>query len=133
MEIRRILLVENRTDDESRVKAILSKNLPESEIETARSSASLLLMAGQKFDLVIADLTMPDEQEPFDVILQIEKQFQDTPIIIWSDIDKIDFATDAIKEANVVGYFSKSLPDNWKKFPQLIRDSMVIGREVMCG
>ena len=112
--VTRILLVEDDIEDIDLIKEYLERSRQFLfSLETAQTvAASLKRLQRGKIDLVLTDLTLPDEQG-LETFRAIKEQFPHIPVIILSGLDYEEMSIAAMQEGAqdylVKGYFDSHL------------------------
>jgi two-component system, cell cycle response regulator len=93
----RLLLVEDNEADARFVHELLdmSGDVSFSVILEERLSSAVQRLASEQFDLVLLDLTLPDEQG-INTFIRLHNAFQDVPIVVMSAIGGEEFAMAAV-------------------------------------
>jgi PAS domain S-box-containing protein len=93
-----ILLIEDNTSDADLLKTQLSlrKTFSHTIAHVGRLAEGLDLLAGQKFDVVLTDLGLPDSNG-LEIITELHKAAPGLPIIVLTGEDDVDVALRAIK------------------------------------
>ncbi|MDD5434183.1 MAG: sigma-54 dependent transcriptional regulator [Nitrospira sp.] len=123
-------------DDDKEMRYALSETLRRCgyEVDTASESREALeKFSSEKFDMVITDIRMTYSSEGIQILKEIKKQSQDTPVVVITAYGTIDNAVEAMKlgafdylikpfsiEAleEVVKRALDSLPDNIRISPE---------------
>jgi DNA-binding NarL/FixJ family response regulator len=101
-----ILLVDDHTLFREGLKAIISRN-PAYEVvaETGRGDAALQMARGLRPDLVLVDISLPD-QSGIEVTQQLRKALPKTVIMMVTMHSKVDYIVNAFK-AGATGFVTK--------------------------
>lgn len=94
----RILLVEDNSNDARLIESMLARSdSPRFELRTATSlGASLAALAGERVDIVLLDLRLPD-CDGLETLQRLREVARETPVIIVTGMDDRDLAVEAIR------------------------------------
>lgn len=102
----KIIIVDDHMVVRRGLKLILADELLNSEISEATSAEELLqLIRGEKFDLVITDISMQG-RSGLELVKQLKIEYPDLPVLILSMHPESQYAIRAIK-AGAAGYLTK--------------------------
>jgi len=95
----RVFLIEDNNDDAELVFRFLrgGKNAHFSVERAERLSSALERLAGEKFDVVLSDLELPDSRG-LDTFVKVHAAFPDIPIIILTGLDDETGALEAVHQ-----------------------------------
>jgi DNA-binding NarL/FixJ family response regulator len=103
----RVLLVDDHAVVRRGVRAILEDHFAGISVEEAGSADdALTLLAGDKLDAIVLDLSMPG-RDGFDLLAEIKHRVPETPVLIMSLHSEEQFAVRALR-AGASGYLPKS-------------------------
>ena len=93
----RILLVEDNEADARFVQAILESSTAFQfrMLHVDRLSSAMEILSEREFDMILLDLTLPDE-DGIDTFLVLHKAHEDIPIVIMSGLDDEELAMEAV-------------------------------------
>ena len=94
----RVLLIEDNDDDVLMVKEYLANSKGDScEVESAGSlSMGEKLLAQEKFDAVLLDLSLPDSQG-IGTFLKLQKYAEEVPVVILTGLDDESLGVEAVR------------------------------------
>src|SRR5690242_657922 len=113
-----ILLIEDDSDYEQLVRAVLAGSGDAFEVTSAASlSAGLVLIEHCKPEVIVVDLTLPDSSG-YETFLRVRERAGEIPIIVLTGLDDDQIAIRAVEDG-AQDYLVKSLTE-----PKLIARSM---------
>ena len=95
----KVLLIEDSPEDSRLLSLFLSEaNSAQFQItHVDRVSEGLLKLSGERFDVVLVDLSLPDSQG-FDTFRKLHRKAPDMPIVVLSGLDDETLASRAVRE-----------------------------------
>ena len=109
----KILLIEDDRSTAIALRNSVASEIPDSEIVmVAKTHEEVVLLDGQPFDLILADLMLPDTDHPEEIIEHCQRQFPQTPVIVVSGLSDPEAARRIAAMPNTYGYFSKTAAQN---------------------
>jgi DNA-binding NarL/FixJ family response regulator len=102
----KILIADDHAVVRRGVKEIVAEEFPQAEFGEAGNAAQVLaLVHGQKWDLLILDITLPG-RSGLEVLRDIKNDYPDLPVLILSMHPEDQFATRTLR-AGAAGYLTK--------------------------
>lgn len=121
----KILHLDDDPLDHELVKVLLQTECPECEIVTAANRAEFLaLLAPEKFDVILADYTLPGF-DGLEALALAQEHIPDTPFVFFSGSIGEDQAIAAVR-AGAVDYVIK---DRYQRLPTALRRAVLDSRE----
>ncbi|HEY7375939.1 MAG TPA: response regulator transcription factor [Polyangia bacterium] len=102
----RILLVDDSVEVRRSVRAVLAGAVGDASFgEAGDAAAALALLAGERWDVVVLDLSLPD-RNGFDTLREMRRRQPALPIVVMSFHDQPEYAR-AARGAGAAGYVAK--------------------------
>ncbi|HMF44112.1 MAG TPA: response regulator [Polyangia bacterium] len=105
----RILLVDDSDDVRRSVRAVLAGAVPDPAIgEAADAAGALALLAQQRWDVVVLDLSLPD-RSGLETLRDIRRLQPALPVVVMSFHGEVEYAA-AARAAGAASYIAKGSP-----------------------